>query len=80
MTTANPAADAASAAADAVQKVASPVAFIAIVGAACLGAAMLIRRLGASLPLPGYLADLVGGDDEEDQGADDEGADEEDDE
>lgn len=60
------AADAAAAAAAAAQKVAVPVAFIAIVIGGCLAVAVLVKRLGQSLPLPAYLADFVR--DDEDQG------------
>lgn len=45
-----------------IQKAAAPVAFLAIVIGGCLAVAVLVKRLGQSLPLPAYLADLVGDD------------------
>jgi hypothetical protein len=48
-----------------IQKAAAPVAFLAIVIGGCLAVAVLVKRLGQSLPLPAY---LVG---DEDQGVTD---------
>lgn len=59
---------AAEAATEVAQKAALPIAFIAIVAAAALAVAAIVKRVGASLPLPAYLADLTGADDaDEDQ-------------
>lgn len=49
-----------------IQKAAAPVAFLAIVIGGCLAVAVLVKRLGQSLPLPAYLTDLVGDDDQGD--------------
>lgn len=58
---------AAEAAVEVVQKAALPVAFIAIVIGSALAVAALVKRLGRSLPPPGYAVPLADVDDE-DQG------------
>lgn len=57
---------AAEAATDVVQKAAKPIGYIAAVIAGAIGIGWAVRKLGRALPLPTYLTDWAG--DDEDQG------------
>lgn len=58
---------AAEAATEVVQAAAKPVAYIAVIIGAAIGVAAIVRKWGASLPLPSYLVDWAGTDDEPEQ-------------
>jgi hypothetical protein len=57
---------AAEAVTEVVQAAAKPVAFFAILAGAALVVAVVVRRFGASLPLPDHLVEWVRNDDDED--------------